>query len=30
MKELLRAQVQIPGKTVWKKPTANSELALAA
>jgi len=30
MKEWQRAQVQIPGKTVWNASTANTELALAA
>jgi hypothetical protein len=30
MKELQRAQVQVPGKTVWNDLTANTELALAA
>jgi hypothetical protein len=30
VKELQRAQVQVPGKTVWNDLTANNELALAA
>jgi hypothetical protein len=30
LKGLLRAQVQVPGKTAWTFLTANSELALAA
>jgi len=30
MKELQRAQVQNPGKTIWNVSTANTELALAA
>jgi hypothetical protein len=30
MKEWQRAQVQVPGKTVWNDSTANTELALAA
>jgi hypothetical protein len=30
VKEWQRAQVQVPGKTVWNDSTANTELALAA
>jgi len=30
LKELQRAQVQSPGKTVWNVSTANTQLALAA
>ena len=30
VKEWQRAQVQVPGKTVWNDLTANTELALAA
>jgi hypothetical protein len=30
VKEWQRAQVQVPGKTVWNDSTANNELALAA